>query len=67
MSGNLGLKMTFRRGDVECQCSAPMWWNCSERGCRKAALERYGEQVSRFEPRDDHNQDTQGRKLRQGK
>jgi hypothetical protein len=60
------LRRTFeiaRCGEQAC----PSWWGCKQRGCYKLARDRYGESIVRFEPRPEHDQDTQGKKLKAGK
>jgi hypothetical protein len=64
------VKETFARARALQNCDkseCSEWWDCSKRGCRRVAMQRYGEQIVRFEPRPEHDQDTQGRKLKEGK
>jgi hypothetical protein len=52
-----------RCGEKEC----PEWWGCRKRGCYALAKERYGEQIVRFEPRPEHDQDTCDPRRAQGR
>jgi hypothetical protein len=52
----------------KCTCDERReWWDCSARGCRKVALQRYGETVVRFEPRPEHDLGPHGQRLKAGK
>jgi hypothetical protein len=54
--------------DPKCTCEERRsWWDCKTRGCRKLALQRYGETVVRFEPRADHDLGPDGCRLKAGK
>jgi hypothetical protein len=56
-----------KRCDISCEGFSTQWWDCSNRGCRRIALQRYGEQVVRLEPRPEHDIGPNGVRLKAGK